>query len=260
MRILHFCLLFGAGILMMFSSCTRHPYYATNSHQVPMFQEKDDAHLNLNFISGSQYAGLEIQGAYALTNRIAARASHTSGSGSGAITGPMVSTTTAEGEGKYTEFGLGYFRPLSNGFTVESFGGWGFGRIRNFYAGGGFSDIKYHKTYIQPAIGYNTRWAELIFSYRIGFLQYYQLRQNAIVSNEHSADLDQIANDSQAVLSEYAVTVRAQFSFYKLHFQFGKAAAINRPELPMDDLTVNIGLTLELHYIWKGREKFKEVY
>ena len=94
-------------ILVMYLTGCTHYYYAPNTHNIPLFQEKDEIRFSIgsstsgDIIGGG--SGTELQGAYAITNKIGiiANVGFTKNSSGGEL-----------GKGHFFELGAGYFKPL----------------------------------------------------------------------------------------------------------------------------------------------------
>jgi hypothetical protein len=151
--------------------------YSPAAHNVPVLLKKTDSKLAINLSTGtfgktransivkeSKNRGIDIQGAYALTDHFALQASyyHRTETNEGDYNAGNLDSVVLQYTRNMAEFGVGYSKPLANNkrAILQVFAGVGFGKF-------GFTDIgrdennvyhnKYHqanvtKLYLQPSI------------------------------------------------------------------------------------------------------------
>jgi hypothetical protein len=151
-------------ILVVFASCS--PLYVPNTRNVPLFREQGEAQISTYLTS----AGLDFQGAYALTDHVAAIGSYSWGS---------VKRTNPDYTRKnsYGEIGLGYY-DRSRSARYEVFAGYGIGQgtsYDQYYFFGPATVVatgKMQRIFLQPSIGTNNRDFNMAFTPRFAWVNY----------------------------------------------------------------------------------------
>jgi hypothetical protein len=98
-----FTLFWALPALLLLGSCS-HKFYAPNTHAVPLVQQQGEARASGMVWAGNELSGVELQGAYALTNRVGMMVNVIAAKG-GEV------GDTKSGNGYLLEAGSGYFRP-----------------------------------------------------------------------------------------------------------------------------------------------------
>ena len=98
------------AVAIAFASCSP-KYYTPNTQNVPLISEKGETNLTLAG-NGNQ---VEFQGAYGVGNNIAIQAN-------GGIFIPADLDNGNGGSGKFVEFGVGYFIPVTESLVFETYG------------------------------------------------------------------------------------------------------------------------------------------
>ncbi|PCH67245.1 MAG: hypothetical protein COC01_06195 [Bacteroidetes bacterium] len=222
--------LLGIAVLLLLNSCSI--YYAPNAHNVPLFKGKDDVRISIIASHGGyDYKGTEIQGAYAITDKI------------GLITNGFIAhaeddNSPKSGEGSFLEIGAGYYKPLNKFFVFETYNGIGAGEVYNMYRDRSSSTVNFLKYFIQPSIGFSSKVFDAALSSRFCALHYYSIQSNSM---ENTGNLLGLKYDVP-LLIEPALTLRLGWKNVKIQGQYGLSFILNNPEFDHDGLNLNVGL------------------
>ncbi len=241
--------------LFSLSGCTRY-YYAANQHNVPAFQEKNEARLTGTYSLGDEVEGFEIQGAYSITKGFAVI-------GNACVFNPK----SKDGKGHLYELGAGYYKPLAPEFprvsgklVFEAYGVAGLGAAKNFYCYPHYGAANFFKGYAQPSIGFASDYVDLIFSAKFGTAHFYNINRtfsdDTCVYDPTSSSYDdppeelvqelRLLNDnSTPVFFEPAFTIRVGYKFIKLHYQWGGSRISNIQDLN-SGFNMNVGILVSL--------------
>lgn len=219
MRTLYFTsAICSAGLF--FGSCSTN-MYVSNTVNAPLLKEKGEIKLNADMnnlqaaVAVSDHVGIMINGFYR----------------------DYSGSNNYIHKGGLAEIGIGYFKPLDDDpFVVEIFAGAGMGKVSKSEAITNGSEIRNAsfegnaaKVFIQPELGYTSRFFDLAFTPRFSFIQYTRFTSNNYTEAELAADyLDkERLTSTPFAFAEPAVTLRLGYKWLKLQTQYG--------------LTVNIG-------------------
>jgi hypothetical protein len=126
----------------------------------------------------------------------------------------------SDGSGKYFEFGIGRFSySQKTKLTAEIFLGTGFGSIRNVYDGARI-DLKYVKPFIQPSVGFSSRFIDLAFTSRIAFVSYTSNSVSFSDVSQQYAFHKFWEEKRNSMVFEPGFTIRAGFKLVKLQIQY----------------------------------------
>src|SRR5215831_6765289 len=109
-----------AATLLLAASCVPR-YYAPNQPNVPLFREKGEVQFSVIGSEGQEVSTLELQGAYALTDKV------------GVMMNADFANRNDPSHGFIVEGGAGYYRPFRRRFIFESYGGAGIGKAVNSF-------------------------------------------------------------------------------------------------------------------------------
>lgn len=158
---------------LSYLSCCGPVLYSNVGQNVPLLQEQGEFSGQIAYSSSDAawYAnGIGIQGAYAITDKVAAIGSFYSMKGN-----DPYADEEWEGNGSYVEFGAGMFggKPEQM-FLYEAFLGVGSGSIKNesLINQGEYINVKYLKPFIQPSFAFSSKYFDLAFTPRIAYLTY----------------------------------------------------------------------------------------
>jgi len=167
---------------VFFTSCS-HIYYAPNTAHIPLLAEKNEVRINGLITSGSfeSFTAGELQLAVAPSKHLGLMMNIFSG-GKTEDTGDNI---TESGNGTYFEIAPGYFTASSNKkWIAEAYGGLGTGGINNDYGSFYHSKVGFTKLFMQPAVGFKSKYFEVALSPKLSFVSW-KVKQENIGSPKH---------------------------------------------------------------------------
>lgn len=216
-------------------------YYAPNTHNVPLLQQKGNG--VASFAAGEARA--ELQGAYAVTNNLALMLNLASFKQKNDEEGDG-------GKGNLLEAGVGYYRGFSKKFVFETYGLAGIGDVENHFPSSvsgnpntiGKIESKLFRIGVQSAIGFTSKYFDVAASTRITALNYHDISGSLIFGGE-----DQVVYLNQQnnhMLFEPALTLRGGYKFLKLQVQLGHSFNLSHSDFQQDDGHFTIGVGYHL--------------
>jgi hypothetical protein len=241
-------------ILFILGSCT-HYYYAPNIHNVPLLQNKKDARFLIAQSNGGEINSTEIQGAYAVSDKI------------GVTANTMFSSSknnkdsTDRGNGGLIELGVGYFKPINTThFIFESYLGLGGGSIHNTFQNNQTIHTSVSRFFIQPALGYSRKHIQLALSAKLCGVNLSKPTGYSNLESNQRIHLDYVGSHPFSLMFEPAFTIRAGWNNLKLQFQYGISTNLNNPELSQGESNMSLGIYFELNKsFWEKRGKIKKM-
>jgi hypothetical protein len=230
------------------TSC-HHVYYAPNTPNTPMLVEEGDTRLTGLYTGGadSDYEGGEVQFAHAVSDKIGIMAA-------GFFAGVTENTGSRDekGNGSYLELGAGRFMAFDpkKRWIGELYGGVGFGSVTNDYGLGDRSKVNIIKPFIQPLIGYKSKYFECAFIPRLSLISW-KVKENNILSDENlgaKSDLAIISGKPSFFAFEPAIMLRGGGTNVKVQgalsfSKFNAANAIYSFEL-IETLNGSLGISV----------------
>ena len=182
-------------------------YYAPNSHNVPLFQAKGEWRAAAAFngegsFFGSNTNGGDFQAAYAITDKVGLMAN-------GYVASKADEETGEGGRGRLFEGGVGYYGPVSERFVFETYAGAGGGTLSYVdRSGAGRASVNASRIFLQPSIGFTSKWFDAALSVRMVGLHYVGIPEH--LTDGRLADAArEIAENKSSFLTEPALTLRA---------------------------------------------------
>ena len=227
--------------LCLFSIGCSPKFYTPNTQNTPMLQRQGEANVSLAG-NGIQ---LELQGAYAALDHIGVQFN-------GGLFIPKDADNGNGGSGNFVELGVGYYTPISDKITFETYGLFGIGSFENHLPStldanpGTNGDLEASLTRfsIQPGINYQSRLFGIGLSSRISQLSYSDVNGDLIFGGQ-----DQVQNleeNNSNLLIEPALTLRGGTERLKLQLQIIASMNTTTSDFRQDDGTVTIGLNYKL--------------
>ncbi len=206
--------LFSIVVILILNSCTTQ-MYVSNATNAPLLKEKGEVHVTIT--------QNDLQAAVAFAHNFGIIAN-----------GFYANYKTADNYRHYGTLGeaaIGYYSPLKNNFVFESYVGAGAGSVHkqqtftdnynNSY--NAFFNVNATKLFIQPDIGYKTKFFDAIFSARISGVKYSKFEQQNY--SEQQLENDYLDGNKLTgpffVFAEPAVTLRGGYKFVKVQLQYG---------------------------------------
>ena len=241
---LHFKVLLLLSLsIFALSSCN--VAYIPNKHNTPLMEEKGDASVSISTTN--------LQGAYAFSDHMAAITNFYFRENNWENVPDTINSKTLDYQANrfLAEGGLGYFKKLGNEGVFEIYAGGGIGNL-------GFEqskynpplDQKYHakmsKAFIQPDIGFQTKYFDLVFSSRFTYLGF----SNVDTTNYNTRGLkeDNLYNldKNPYIFLEPALTLKFGYKFINAYTQAIVATKLNPERINYRSFGVNVGIELEL--------------
>jgi hypothetical protein len=225
-------------------SCSTY-YYAPNSHNVPLFKEKNEVRADIKGTIGDDFNGFEAQAAYSITDNVAVMGNYIMGKG-----GTSSDLNGRWGRGHLVEGGAGYYKEIVKDLVFESYGGVGFGRVKNHHYEGGYAGSSTHnlfRVFLQPQIGYASNVFDAAFSTRFGLLRFNQSQNSnsAYYTPSVMSQLSYINANPNSIMAEPAITMRLGWKYVKLQLQATASYNLSN-SIPMVPLTVSGGVHVSL--------------
>lgn len=231
--------------------------YSNVGQNVPLLQEKGEFSGQVSYSSsdGAWVAnGVGLQGAYAISDKVGVISSFYS------MKGAEDQGDEWEGKGSYFELGVGLFggNPDKK-ISYEGYAGVGTASIKNtsMVNSGSKLHVNYIKPFIQPSIGFTTRYFDMVLTPRISYLNITSgddlqpvLDGMPINSGEF---LDEI---NHKVMFEPGILIRGGFPQAKLEIQYNFSTL----KEPSEDyyLLNNEFVSIGLRFLISGRFAEKE--
>jgi len=151
-------------ITAFYTSCT--PLYYPNKLNVPLMTNKGEGQGNIAY----GFNGLDLQGAYAVTENIA-------------IMGNFSYMEKSDHSHRFGELGAGYYTKLSEVGRFEVFGGYGYGTAETYYDNLNYAKGLYHRIFLQPTIGFTSKIVDGGLSLRPVFVSFPKISGTTFTSD-----------------------------------------------------------------------------
>ncbi|MFN6945166.1 MAG: hypothetical protein ACK4ND_09480 [Cytophagaceae bacterium] len=243
-------LLLTLSACLYLSSCKI--MYIPNMQNVPLMKEQDEIRANLSFNNA--------QLAYALSNKIGIMANGYWGENHLPFRRRVPDSYDNEYRTRrfLAEGALGYFREIGYDFHFEIYGGGGYGGV-SFNHAFSMGEENYYtrysanmaKAFIQPAIGFQHKIVDLIFSTRVVGLNFVNI--NTINYSEDELYMHGLGNLDRVryTFVEPAITIRVGYKHTKVQFQAMYSAKTNPQPLNYRAFGVSIGAHINIARRWK---------
>ena len=193
------------------------------------------------------FSGVELQGAGAVTNHFA-----------GMVNAMFVNANVYSYAGdpektkiSYIEFAPGAFYPIDKQrkMIVELYGGYGVGHVRNEYDLSSNSIVKFGKVFIQPNVGFKSRYFDIAFVPKVSFVNWKLVSTHfpAGVNSSTATELMQIQSEKRFTAFEPAIVTRVGYELVKIQFthSFSHPSKEQLSNL-METYTSSIGIHIDL--------------
>lgn len=226
--------------------------YSNVGQNVPLLQEKGEFTGQLSYSSsnGAWVAnGVGLQGAYAISDKVGLISSFYS------LKGAEDQGDEWEGKGSYFELGVGLFggNPEKK-LSYEAYAGLGTGSIQNSsnVNFGTSLNLKYLKPFIQPSIGFTTKYFDMALTPRISYLNVTSGDDLQLVLDGVPINSGEFVDEiNHKVMFEPGILIRGGFPQAKLEIQYN----ISTLKEPSEDyfLLNNEFVSIGLRFLISGR-------
>jgi len=201
-----------------FTGCS-HKYFYPITPNVPMHSNSGEFTASGGYTFNDEYDGVEGQLAYSLTNHVG-------------LTGNFIYVKGVQNEindygtGKMGELGIGYFSTI-NKFHFAVYAGGGLGDQLHKYptdtVNFSTSEMNMNRIYIQPSVGFKSKYFETAFSTRFSRLDFSNVTSNIdAVSDPYNYDIvTLIDEDRPFYLFEPSIMLRAGSERIKFQTNLG---------------------------------------
>lgn len=224
---------------LLLTSCT-HYYYAPTTANIPLLREKNEARINANYYITDEATGGELQFAYATGKRTAFMVNILTASSHGDLLSSATYRNAPSGYGRYAELGYGFFSPVPNSkWIFETYAGIGTGGVTNWYATTEKSKVRISKFFVQPSLGWRSKYFEIGFSNRFAFANL-KVKENTSHFNE---EVEYIKTRSSAFLVEPAMLIRFGLKHVKISLNYTHSANLSN-NWQQETTAVSAGLSI----------------
>ncbi len=241
--------LLALSLIGLTTSCAIHRFYSPNRSNVSLFKQKNELKASVAAASGTDYEGVDIQGAYSVTNNIAVTANHFY------TRGDRDSLT----QRKYTEFGLGFYKKLNASphidWILETYAGYGQGRTKEFSPVPGIglrSDLSFSKYYVQPSIGFRSDFVRMYVGLRMANLVFTDITNHSMPTSQYPVSeresIAYIRSHQSSFLLERTFGMAYGYKYIWLEMNIVYSDNLTAPEMVVAKNNFNIGLSLVLPF------------
>lgn len=216
-----FCL--TAGLLYVLNACSP-PVYLPNNLNTPLLQQRGELNATLQMSTG----GLNVQGAFAATDQLAVM-----------VNGAYNQTDTSSNDArhKFLEAGVGMYKRLGNIGITSMYGGYGHGETTRNYTLEKQPYGRYHRYFVQSAIGLRTGAFEAGAAARMSIVNMYHYENSTTIYEDGTFDL----------FLEPALFMRLGWENVKFHSQLGLCIPAQDPGIyEFQPIFFSIGMNFRL--------------
>ncbi len=228
------------GVILI-SGCHER-FYAPLAQNVPLFKEKDEVRVSLNYTENDHIEFANLMAAYALSDKFAIQANVNLLFSEGSRLFELDLAKNG-GEGSLA---FGWYKPLNEKLRFEIFGGDAIGYRNNTPDRYEYLRFRYNKLFLQPSIGLTTNLLDLAlttsFSYMNMFISNVYDRDGELTDVSRNKIAEEIQNKRHSLLFEPGFTLRIGSKLRKFQLQAVHSFNLSHPELPYDRFSVSFGL------------------
>lgn len=236
--------------LLLLSGCT-HYYYAPNTLHAPALRKQHDAQISLHAGGGDEYTASEFQAVYSPVKYGAVMFNFMDATGG--------SQNEDHGYGNLREGGLGGYYPIRKYMNVSLFGGYGKGRVRNWYLNDGTTNLTYEslllfdRTFIQPSFTLQSKWFHFGFGYRLVWLKYLKGDVDYRITASELEAIQKIERKSPLFIPEVGINVGLHLgpTVWKIHLV---TLANQHTSMHLNKSNSGISMKLNLNELWDKKE------
>ncbi|MFO8055604.1 MAG: hypothetical protein R6U19_10640 [Bacteroidales bacterium] len=220
--------------------------YVPNRHNVPLMQEKGDANINISTTN--------VQGAYALTDKFAVMGNMYFRDNTWDASADTLSDWSYQANRFLAEGALGYYKPMGDNGSFETYAGGGMGSIRfEMKDDDPYGDRLYKanisRFFIQPDIGYKSDYFDFIFSAKFSYLGFNNVDTTNYKPSALVEDNLYKLDKQPFFFFEPAITIRFGYKYIKAYSQAIIAKKLNPERINYRSFGVNVGLEIDISEI-----------
>ncbi len=204
-------------------------YYAPNTQNVPIMENQGQTNLSIGLNSSQFTEGVELQGAYGLTDNLALQ-----------LNTDWVKSSEgfSNGSGNFVELGAGYYKNVSKHFIFETYGLLGLGSLK--YKETEEIKANFVRYGLQPSFSFNSNYFSASLSGRLVNLNY------TSVSGTHNDVAYLKANNSYWII-EPAITLQGGFEDFKLMLQFQISENLTDHNFSQEYVLISLALKFNIN-------------
>ncbi|MBL7776504.1 MAG: hypothetical protein JNK89_10915 [Saprospiraceae bacterium] len=228
------------------SACT-HYYYAPNTLYAPHVRQQHDTQASLGIIGGDEFNGWEGHALYSPVKYAAVMVNHfqvRSRVGAG-------SSDPDWGKGHLSEIALGGYLPFSEINTFSLFGGWGGGRVVNYYDANGRADLRFQRWFLQPNFTAQGQWARFGLSCRLNWLEYLQGDITFDIGDQHLETIRNIEENTPLFIPEVGLSFGFGHKPIWFDFHFNFNIMPDKQTYGFARSTVGLSLHCDIDHFWR---------
>ncbi len=228
-------IIFSLSVIMLCTSCV-HYYYAPGANNVPLFKEKNEGRIQLQYSSGNFMRGFDLQSAYAVGKHLGLQCNF--------LYAGENDEDYGSGNGTYIEAAMGYFKPLNNNrWVFETYAGLGTGIVHNKYEMQASATTGVTKLFIQPSFGYSSINFEMALSSEFSTV-IFKVRNSTLTKDNNFGDFDDIEflrSTKSSFFWEPGIIIRGGFKNVKALAQLTVTLTDNA-RLPIENTNFSLGI------------------
>ncbi len=240
--------------VFLLSGCT-HYYYAPNTLHAPVLRKQHDARISVHVGGGDEYNADEFQAVYSPIQYGAVMFNRMSAKGG--------SEDSSHGYGNLTEGALGGYVPSGNRGNYSLFGGYGKGRVRNWY----FNDdgttqltyeslLRFQRWFIQPSFAFQSKWFRFGLGCRFVWLKYLDGEVDYRIQQTELDAIQLIEKRSPIFLPEFGFHVGLHLGPTVFSFQsIISNRQSNNADMHLNKSNTGVSLTLNLNELWEKKKE-----
>lgn len=236
----------SSAFLTLLTSCSTN-MYVSNTVNVPLLKEKGEVKINIDQNDAQLAVGV--------------------GKHWGVMANGFYKSYESENDyvhqGNLAEAGFGYFKPFRNNLVFETYTGVGIGTIdkKQTYTSASDNSVYWAsfsaqgtKAFLQPSIGYCSRFFDIAFTPRFSFVKYTHFSSYGYTEDQLAEDyLDHNRlTTGMYTFAEPALTLRAGYKFVKVQAQYGLTMNLSPRDIRYSTSFSSIGLVVDIAKWYKG--------
>lgn len=233
-------------VLLLSAGCVQ-KYYAPNSLSMPLLNDGQAAG-SLSYSAGEEFDAIEVQTAASIGHHLALMCNYFGANGEDK---GLFSEGANRANGRLLEFGAGYRSRIGQaGFRLESFAGWGTGRIRSHYREAELSHLNMTRWFFQPSLGYGYDQAEAGFGFRFSRVSY-DIRSSTLTqanNDEEWRTISAIGENPVLYLWEPGMTIRYGLEYIKLQLRTTWVVPFSSVDYPIARTNYSLGIHVMIDY------------
>jgi len=218
-------------------------YYAPAAQNAPLLTKKNDLSLALHGSFGDRQKGIDMHAAFNPGKNIGLLASYSSSKNDGDANDDIVKTNRFE-------MGAGYFKKLSPGLHFETYGGLGFGKIKNRHYTG-LSRLNNNLFFIQPTISLETKNQNVRFAFVSRFsINNFKIQDTSFNNDREpfvTSQMKIIHDQPSHVFWEPGFVLRAGWEDFLFQLGYSVSTDLTNKELYRAKNNLSVGMILRIN-------------